>query len=81
VEVLPSYSGLNIEVSGYSKVLLLSTRIDGVTEMSTVEVTLYACIQEMLGSNLGRSTCYPEVFRSFPQPFQANLEAVFQIRP
>jgi hypothetical protein len=33
-------------------------------------------IREVSGSNLGPETGYPEVFRGFPQSFQANAEIV-----
>jgi hypothetical protein len=33
---------------------------------------LYTLIQEVLGSNLGRDTGYPDNFRGFPHSIQAN---------
>lgn len=32
------------------------------------EITLYTCIREVFGSNLGQDSSYPEVFRGFSQP-------------
>jgi hypothetical protein len=44
---------------------------------STIErvrlaVTLYTPIRELLGSNLGMDTDYPEIVRDFPQPLEEN---------
>jgi hypothetical protein len=41
------------------------------TEQVGLEVTLWTCIREVLGSNIGRDT-YPEFFHGFPQYLQIN---------
>jgi hypothetical protein len=38
------------------------------TKQTGLQVTLYTCIPEVLGSNLGWRTAYLEVFRDFTQP-------------
>jgi hypothetical protein len=35
-------------------------------------VTLKTCILEVLGSNIGWGSCYPQVFCGFPQSLQTN---------
>jgi hypothetical protein len=51
-----------------------------ITEQVRLEITLSACIREVPGSNLGRDTDYPEVFRGFPKSVQANTGKSTSIR-
>jgi hypothetical protein len=46
------------------------------TERLGIRTTLFTYIQEVLGSNLSRDTGYPDVFRGFRQPLQANFRII-----
>jgi hypothetical protein len=48
-------------------------------EQVGVAVMLLTCIGELLSSNFGRDTVYPEGFRDFPQTLEANNERVLQL--
>jgi hypothetical protein len=50
------------------------------TEQADLDVTLYICILDVLGSNLGRSTGYSErISRYFPQSLQTNAGIVTRL--
>jgi hypothetical protein len=46
------------------------------TERVHVAIALYARNREMLGSNLGQNTGYPEGFRGFPQSSHVKADLV-----
>jgi hypothetical protein len=43
-----------------------------ITRQSGLEVTLYILIREVLLSNLGRGTGFPNIVHGFPQPLYGN---------
>jgi hypothetical protein len=51
-------------------VLTALRRLLHFTKQSGLQVTLYTCILEALGSNIGWRTAYLEIFRDFTQPLQ-----------
>jgi hypothetical protein len=47
-----------------------------ITELVNIIVSLYTCIREAIGLNLGLYAAYPEFFRLSPQSLQANSDEV-----
>jgi hypothetical protein len=47
-----------------------------IRDVNTEQTTVYICIREVLSSNLGTNTSYPEILRTFPQFLQVNSRAV-----
>jgi hypothetical protein len=51
-----------------------------VPEKAGVTITLYTCIWQVLGSNIGRDTEYPKAFRNFPYSPHSNVGIMARLR-